>query len=483
MTEQQYERANKAIFPVTVIALVMMFILLATGDKATSVEVIVQMVAVFIALCLDVAFFITNKRTKKGAIGIMSAGTLAYLFIMCIGMDKMQYIYAFPFLFSSMVYLNKKIVLGGNLFIIIANVIRIIKMAMAGQSIMEYLVIFVILLIISYCTLSIAILLQQFNEENMNSIHLAAKEQKDSSDNMILVADNISAHFVKAKDMIEVLTNSISSNNFAMNNIAESTESTAEAIQKQAIMCSEIRDNTDVAEQETVKMIEASNRTKGNVSEGAKLVRGLKEQAQNVEEASKITVEATKQLTIKVDEVKNIVGAILNISSQTNLLALNASIEAARAGEAGKGFAVVADEIRQLSEQTKDASNKITNIIEQLIEDARKATDSIDNSAASVTKQNEMIDITKNKFELIDQEVNELTDTINNTDAIMKQILESTGVIADNITQLSSTSEEVAASSTEGVKTSSDAVDEMTKVTEILESIYILSEDLKKHAN
>ena len=59
-------------------------------------------------------------------------------------------------------------------------------------------------------------------------------------------------------------------------------------------------------------------------------------------------------------------GTITAITNQTNLLSLNASIEAARAGDAGKGFAVVADEIRNLSEGTKDSSNRILSAIDRL---------------------------------------------------------------------------------------------------------------------
>lgn len=483
MTKKQYERANKAVFPVTIIGLIMMLMVIITVIKVSGIVSWIQIAVILLSLVTNVIFYVTKKDTKTCATALMLSVSLSYAVAMCIGVEKIQYIYAFPFLFASMVYLNKRYVMGGNAVVIIANVIRTIRAALAGEEMSEYLIILVVLFVAAYCSQVISSLLQKFNEENMEYINEAAKEQENITKNLIMVADNISDHFVKAKDMIDLLEESINSNHFAMNNIAESTESTAESIQRQAVMCAEIRDNTDTAERETVKMIEASNVTKENVSEGTKLVRGLKEQARNVEEASKVTVDATNQLTLKVEEVQNIIGAILNISNQTNLLALNASIEAARAGEAGKGFAVVAEEIRKLSEQTKEASNQITHIIEQLIDDVKKATDSIDLSAASIHKQNEMIDTTKNKFELIDQEVNELTKTIYNTEKIIKEILNSTGVIADNITHLSSTSEEVAASSTEGAKTSKDAVEEMKKVTQVLNSIYLLAKDLKKYAN
>ena len=68
--------------------------------------------------------------------------------------------------------------------------------------------------------------------------------------------------------------------------------------------------------------------------------------------------------------IGGIIASVTDIADQSNLLAVNAAIEAAKAGEHGRGFAVVAQEIKNMAEQSKQATLQVRNILN----DIQKAT-------------------------------------------------------------------------------------------------------------
>ncbi len=71
-------------------------------------------------------------------------------------------------------------------------------------------------------------------------------------------------------------------------------------------------------------------------------------------------------LSERTQQIGEIIDTVNDIAEQSKLLALNASIEAARAGEEGRGFAVVAEEVRQLAEQSRQATARVRDILGEI---------------------------------------------------------------------------------------------------------------------
>jgi methyl-accepting chemotaxis protein len=481
MTEKQYKVTNAMVCPVYFV-LMAYFTLIMVGMLAVgrgTAATYIQLSAAIIGIVVVIISYVKFAGTATGGFAMCTYGAFFYFVIALFNTDANSYAYVLPMIVASIAYMDFKLTTIVCAIGDVSFVIYTVRMYMLGTEDSDAIVITsMILIIVTFASLMVTKLSVRFTNENMVSIKEGFEKSEAASKTMVEVSENIVSNFNEANEYIRGLNESIMTSNFAVQNIAESTENTAESVQQQAEMCAEIHQYTEQANEQTQAMLQASDRAIDTVREGAEVMNELKQQAGDVARASEKTVEVTASLTERAREVGEIVGSIMNISSQTNLLALNASIEAARAGEAGKGFAVVADEIRELSEQTKDATERIRGIIAELTQDVDSVTHSIGNSVDSVKKQNEMIDESKDRFEVIHTEVSELINVINSFGDIISRIIDSTDVISENITNLSATTQEVAAASNEGFNHTSDAVEKMKEVNRTLTNIYHLTESL-----
>lgn len=484
--KMQCKERNKLTLRVSMVVFVYMLLAMAGVMVSNGFPVtgIVQTVSVILGIIVVVISYIRLKEKEIFIKIALITYTLVYAVVLLCGSSLDSYVYILPAIFLAIMYMDQRYMIGGNLAVILINILDIIQ-AVTSSTFMasnwEALIIRAVILCMSmYSSIKVANLLKVFSEQEMGIIEeKAALQEKITQKNMNL-ASEINKNFMASRKQITDLVKSIEISSNSISEIAESCDSTAQAIQRQNEMTYEIENHIKGTGEEITEVLNSSKRSKEMIENGMQLMENLKGKTKEVKTTSDAAKHAVENLVGQIEKVEEITGAILSISTQTNLLALNASIEAARAGEYGKGFAVVAEEIRKLSDETQTATSQITEIIGTLMQDAQIAGESMAHSTDSVTNQNELMNIVGEKFVGIGAEMDQLFTSISNVNHNIQSIVSSTGEISQSISQLSATTEEVAASSQSGIEYGTCSKQAVHEVTEILENIYEVAKQLEQ---
>jgi methyl-accepting chemotaxis protein len=161
--------------------------------------------------------------------------------------------------------------------------------------------------------------------------------------------------------------------------VAAAAAETAAAVAETTTTVEEVKQTAQLATQKA-KYVSESAQKAAQVSEsGKKSAADSIDAMKQIREQMESIAESIVRLSEQGQAIGEIMLAVNDLAEQSNLLAVNASIEAAKAGEQGKGFAVVAQEVRNLAEQSKQATVQVRSILN----DIQKAT----NAAVMVTEQ------------------------------------------------------------------------------------------------
>lgn len=229
----------------------------------------------------------------------------------------------------------------------------------------------------------------------------------------------------------------------------EQAKSSSEAIDQIRILAQKI----DAVMESTEKVKDISAETKEIGNSSILVVKELNERAKQSAVMVQEINEDIYDLNKSSKEIEKIIEAIKSISDQTSLLSLNASIEAARVGDAGKGFAVVANEIKKLSEQSKEATMMISNIINNIQSKTKNTVNLVKQANEIFNEQEKSVRNTDNAFRNIVESTENISLQVENVTFVMKDIYsfkEKTIEAVENISVLSEESsaatEEVLAS-------------------------------------
>jgi len=148
--------------------------------------------------------------------------------------------------------------------------------------------------------------------------------------------------------------------------------------------------------EEVKNLVEHSHKTE------EKILADLVVLSDNIEKFYTEIVDIREQ-TKQIATISELVSELAN---HTNMLALNASMEATRAGEKGKEFALVAKEIRQLSNQSQKAGEKIYLLIAQVKQNIKSTVSFTDNSRQIFQQKLKITRKMLNEFEQIVEAMN-----------------------------------------------------------------------------
>ena len=298
---------------------------------------------------------------------------------------------------------------------------------------------------------------------------------------MIDMSTNLSASSQELTATGEELSASAEEIGDAMQTVASGAEEQSAQVEETSATITELRKQISSVNKNSDDMTERAENVMNNIESGNQALSSSEKSIFKVKNNTKTTAEAIDSLGQSSEKIGDIVNLINGISEQTNLLALNAAIEAARAGDAGRGFSVVAEEIRELAEQSSEATDDISNLIKSIQKDVDKAVENMDENEEAVEESVEAINITASSFGEITNEAEDLeTLIINIRNEVEKMnqnsvhVKESVDEISDVSEQAAANAEEVAASSEEqaaSTQTVVDASEELVNMVERLNDI------------
>ncbi len=440
---------------------------------------------VIIPIAAALTVYLRNRQSDIVKYITLSGYMIIYSIALTTSNSPLSFVYIFPIMVMYILYFNMKLTVVSYSYVILLNVVVIGYKVISGQvdakTSTDVTIQFAAVVLFGISIILSTKISNLFNSTKINNIKAQQLKQEEILVNVLRAADIMDKNANELKNFMSYFSTSMGQVTSAVDEISKGAQKTSENMAQQSLYTSRITEIIDITSKLSKQMGELSRGSSEDVNRGFDIVNQLNENASVVNNQSKRVEELMLELKDKTGEILGITSIISGISAQTNLLSLNASIEAARAGESGKGFAVVADEIRQLADQSKQSTSRISTIINDLNSKVLECFQQIECTKLTNNEQNEYIRNTKAVYENISSNTYKLVGNIDQVNEKINTIVDSNNQIKESISTIVEVSQQTAASSQEASAMASDNMSSADKLIKKINEIIETAKEIKKY--